>query len=136
MTRFPGAKTELYSEVIGQICLAFSIHKSQPMKMGDFNLENIEKLKKYMVFHSKVDFKNTAFVRELTEYAMMKVSGKLTFVDAQGDIQKHVANVEVYLTNPAGIGEHSNIVEAIEQELDMIAKYQDQIDIIHKYFKK
>ena len=44
MARFPGAKTELYSEVIGQICLAFSIHKSQPMKMGDFNLENIEKL--------------------------------------------------------------------------------------------
>ena len=35
-----------------------------------------------------------------------------------------------------GIGEHSNIVEAIEQELDMIAKYQDQIDIINKYFKK
>ena len=55
---------------------------------------------------------------------------------AQGDIQKHKANVEVYLTNPAGIGEHSNIVEAIEQELDMIAKYQDQIDIINKYFKK
>ena len=55
---------------------------------------------------------------------------------AQGDIQKHVANVEVYLTNPVGIGEHSNIVEAIEGELDMIAKYQDQIDIINKYFKK
>ena len=53
---------------------------------------------------------------------------------AQGDIQKHKANVEVYLTNPAGIGEHSNIVEAIEQELDMIAKYQDQIDVINKYF--
>jgi len=55
---------------------------------------------------------------------------------ANGDIQKHVANVEVYLTNPAGIGEHSNIVEAIEEELNMIAKYQDQIDIINKYFKK
>ena len=55
---------------------------------------------------------------------------------ANGDIQKHVANVEVYLTNPAGIGEHSNIVEAIEQELNMIAKYQDQIDVINKYFKK
>ena len=49
---------------------------------------------------------------------------------AQGDIQKHVANVEVYLTNPAGIGEHSNIVEAIEEELNMIAKYQDQIDAV------
>ena len=55
---------------------------------------------------------------------------------AQGDIQKHVANVEVYLTNPAGIGEHSNIVEAIEEELNMIAKYQYQIDVINKYFKK
>ena len=61
---------------------------------------------------------------------------KALLAHAQGYIQKHVDNVEVYLTNPAGIGEHSNIVEAIEQELDMIAKYQDQIDIIHKYFKK
>ena len=55
---------------------------------------------------------------------------------AQGAIQQHVANVDVYLTNPAGIGEHSNIVEAIEEELNMIAKYQDQIDVINKYFKK
>ena len=61
---------------------------------------------------------------------------KALLAHAQGDIQKHVANVAVYLTNPAGIGEHSNIVEAIEGELDMIAKYQDQIDIIQKYFKK
>ena len=53
---------------------------------------------------------------------------------AQRDIQKHVANVEVYLTNPAGIGEHSNIVEAIEEELNMIAKYEDQITVIRKYF--
>ena len=42
---------------------------------------------------------------------------KALLAHAQGDIQKHVANVEVYLTNPAGIGEHSNIVEAIETEL-------------------
>jgi len=55
---------------------------------------------------------------------------------ANGDIQKHVANVEVYLTNPVGIGEHSDITEAIETELNIIAKYQDQIDIINKYFKK
>ena len=61
---------------------------------------------------------------------------KALLAHAQGDIQKHVANVEVYLTNPAGLGEHSNIVEAIEQEINEIAKYQDQIDIINKYFKK
>ena len=56
--------------------------------------------------------------------------------ELMGEAQKHKANIEVYLANPVGIGEHSNIVEAIEGELDMIAKYQDQIDIIHKYFKK
>ena len=61
---------------------------------------------------------------------------KALLAHAQGDIQKHVANVEVYLTNPAGICEHSNIVESIEEELNMIAKYQDQIDVINKYFKK
>ena len=51
---------------------------------------------------------------------------------AQGDIAKHKANIEVYLEHPVGIGEHSNIIEAIEQELDMIAKYEDQV--IKKHF--
>ena len=60
---------------------------------------------------------------------------KALLAHAQGDIAKHKANIEVYLAKPVGIGDHSNIVEAIEGELNMIAKYQDQIDIINKYFK-
>ena len=60
---------------------------------------------------------------------------KALLAHAQGDIQKHVANVEVYLQNPAGIGEHSDVMGAIEEELNMIAKYQDQIEVIQKYFK-
>ena len=60
---------------------------------------------------------------------------KALLAHAQGDIAKHKANVEIYLTNPVGIGEHSNIMEAVEEELNMIAKYQDQIDVIQKYFK-
>ena len=53
---------------------------------------------------------------------------------AQGDNQKHKKNVEVYLTNPVGIGEHSNVMEAIEEELNMIAKYEDQVSVIKKHF--
>ena len=53
---------------------------------------------------------------------------------AQGDIAKHKANVDVYLEHPAGVGEHTDILESIEKELDTIAKYQDQIDVIKKYF--
>ena len=55
---------------------------------------------------------------------------------AQGEIAKHKANVEVYLEHPAGIGEHSDIMDAVENELNMIAKYQDQIDVIQRYFKR
>ena len=61
---------------------------------------------------------------------------KALIAHAQGDIQKHVANVEVYLTNPAGIGEHSDVMEAIENELDQVAKYMDQIEVIQKYIQK
>ena len=61
---------------------------------------------------------------------------KALLAHAQGDIEKHNANVEIYLSNPAGIGEHSDIMESVENELNMIAKYQDQIDVIQKYFKR
>lgn len=53
---------------------------------------------------------------------------------AQGHVDKHIANIEVYLNQPVGIGEHSDIIEAIEIELEEIAKYQDQLDILDKYF--
>ena len=52
---------------------------------------------------------------------------------AEGHIEKHCANIEVYLTNPAGVGEHPDILEAIEKELAVIAEYEDQISIIRKY---
>jgi hypothetical protein len=53
---------------------------------------------------------------------------------AEGHVAKHVANVEIYLNQSVGIGEHSDIIEAIEIELEQIAKYQDQIDILDQYF--
>ena len=57
-----------------------------------------------------------------------------TLKHAEGHIAKHVANIEVYLNQPVGIGEHSDIIEAIEIELEQIAKYQDQVDILNQYF--
>jgi hypothetical protein len=54
---------------------------------------------------------------------------------AHGEIEYHKANVNVYLNNPVGIGEHNNIVGAISDELDAIAKYHDQLEVIDRYFK-
>jgi len=54
---------------------------------------------------------------------------------AKGHIAKHKMNVEVYLKNAAGVGEHPDIIEAIEKELKIIAEYDDQLSVINKYFK-
>ena len=53
---------------------------------------------------------------------------------AEGHIAKHTMNVEVYLKRAAGVGEHPDILEAIEKELDIIAKYHDEIEVLKKYF--
>jgi len=55
---------------------------------------------------------------------------------AIGHIEKHRLNVEVYLENPAGIGEHSDVMDAIETELMEMAKYQDQLEMLEGYFKE
>ena len=49
---------------------------------------------------------------------------------AQGHIDKHKMNVEVYLTTPAGIGDHPDVMEAMEKELDIVARY-DAVSYTH-----
>ena len=55
---------------------------------------------------------------------------------AKGHIDKHRMNVEVYLTNPVGVGEHPDIMEAIETEMEQIAKYDDMLEMVEKYFSE
>ena len=66
---------------------------------------------------------------------MRNVLIKALSAHAHGEIEYHKANVNVYLNNPVGIGEHSNVVGAIADELDQIAKYHDQLEVIERYFK-
>ena len=53
----------------------------------------------------------------------------------EGEIAVAKANVDIYLSNAAGIGEHSDILEAIQAEMDKIAVHQDRLDIIKKYLE-
>ena len=55
---------------------------------------------------------------------------------AEAHIEKHRMNIEVYLTHPVGVGEHSDIMDAIEKELAHMAEYEDHLEIIDKYFKE
>tara|TARA_B100000900_G_scaffold402345_1_gene408088 strand:+ start:538 stop:798 length:261 start_codon:yes stop_codon:yes gene_type:complete len=53
---------------------------------------------------------------------------------AQGELAVHRANIEVYRTMPAGIGEHSDVTEAVIEELDKMAAAEDRLEMIKKYF--
>ena len=54
---------------------------------------------------------------------------------ALGQIEKHKMNIEIYLTNPVGIGEHPDVMEAMERELSEISKYHDQMEVLKEYIE-
>ena len=53
---------------------------------------------------------------------------------SEGNIAKAKANIEVYLHNPAGIGEHPDVLGAIQEQLDIIAHEEERMNVIEKYF--
>tara|TARA_B100001939_G_scaffold282842_1_gene251987 strand:+ start:59 stop:256 length:198 start_codon:yes stop_codon:yes gene_type:complete len=60
---------------------------------------------------------------------------KALIAKLQGEIEVAKANVLVYQRNSAGIGEHPDIVEAIETQISKIAEAEDKIETIEKHFK-
>jgi hypothetical protein len=54
--------------------------------------------------------------------------------EAQGKIAKSKVNVEIYLQNPVGIGEHPDVLAAIQEQLDIIAHEEERIQVLTKHF--
>lgn len=54
--------------------------------------------------------------------------------NATGNIEKARLNIEIYLKNPVGIGEHPDVLAAIQDQLDIIAHEEERIDVLQKYF--
>ena len=53
-----------------------------------------------------------------------------------GHINKHISNVEIYLSRSTGIGEHSDIIEAMDKEIGEVGKYDDRLSMILKYLER
>lgn len=49
---------------------------------------------------------------------------KAVMSHAQGMIDKSVANIEVLMTNPSGMGQHGDIVSEIIKELKTVSEYE------------
>jgi len=54
--------------------------------------------------------------------------------EATGNIEKARLNIEIYLKNPVGIGEHPDVLAAIQEQLDIIAHEEERIEVMQKYF--
>jgi len=67
---------------------------------------------------------------------MAEYNRKNTIEAIKDHAKGHIAkmNVEIYLKNASGIGEHPDVLESIEKELKIIAEYNDQLEVIKKYF--
>ena len=53
---------------------------------------------------------------------------------AEAELELHKTNIEVYMQKVVGIGEHSDIIETIQKELDQMAAAHDRLEMINKYF--
>tara|TARA_R100001510_G_scaffold51033_1_gene50513 strand:+ start:926 stop:1138 length:213 start_codon:yes stop_codon:yes gene_type:complete len=54
----------------------------------------------------------------------------------EGDIAMAYANIKAYERNVVGIGEHPEIVQAIEMEVEKLAAAEDKLAAIHNHFGK
>ena len=52
-----------------------------------------------------------------------------------GNINKHLSNIEVYLRQPVGVGEHSDVIETIDKELEKVSMYDDKLMMTIKYLE-
>jgi hypothetical protein len=59
---------------------------------------------------------------------------KAARMHAEGELERAKTNIMVYMNQSVGIGEHSDIVEAIQEELDKMASAEDRLEMLRKHF--
>ena len=52
----------------------------------------------------------------------------------EGDIERSKCNINVYLNQSVGIGEHIDIVETVEKELTKLAEAEDKLETLINNF--
>ena len=60
---------------------------------------------------------------------------KAARMHAEGELERAKTNIMVYMHQSVGICEHSDIVEAIQEELDKMASATDRIEMLKEHFE-
>tara|TARA_R110002020_G_scaffold128050_1_gene287090 strand:+ start:76 stop:318 length:243 start_codon:yes stop_codon:yes gene_type:complete len=53
-----------------------------------------------------------------------------------GQMNGHIANIEVMLNNPVGVGDHPTIVETIDKELGALEHANGKLNVLVKYLER
>ena len=52
----------------------------------------------------------------------------------EAEVLKAKTNIDVYMRHPVGIGEHPDIVAAVDDQVSKMAEAQDKIDTLKKFY--
>ena len=53
-----------------------------------------------------------------------------------GEMNSHIANIEVMITHPVGVGDHPTIVDTIDKELAALEHANGKLSVLVKYIER
>ena len=53
-----------------------------------------------------------------------------------GDVNSHIANIEVMITNPVGVGDHPTIIDTIDKELSALEHANGKLNNLVRFFER
>ena len=53
-----------------------------------------------------------------------------------GQMNGHIANIEVMMTNPVGVGDHPTIIDTIDKELGALENTNGKLNVLIKFFER
>ena len=65
---------------------------------------------------------------------MRKEILKALKAEAIGNIEKARLNIEIYLKNPVGIGEHPDVIAAMDSQIEKMAHAEEKLLCVKNHF--
>ena len=65
---------------------------------------------------------------------MEKILREALIIKYEGEIAEANANIQVYLTNPVGIGEHPDIIAAMDIQIEKMAHAEEKLLCVKNHF--
>ncbi len=65
---------------------------------------------------------------------MEKILREALILKYEGEIAQAKANIHVYLQNPVGIGEHPDIIQAIDTQIELMAHAEEKLLAVKNHF--